>query len=217
MIMSTVQRFVELEQVVRLSSEQARTLLVEGDPQERVWASWTLAARESEAFARELEDVFEREPDPGVRRHFLVVLASLGRRAVVTRTAARDADVDVRATATRCLARLTEPEHASGYDVLLSRAIDIAWQVRQAVADATRHDAPAAVLERLAGLLFDPDPEVRETLRRRFDRGDFPRAPVTEALRVLEGLRARRSSGRDQEQHSELRALVRYRPPLHLV
>lgn len=213
---NVLMRFLELEQVMRLSPPQARGLLREGDGQERIWAAWVLAAREGAAFVSELRQAWIDEDDAGVRRHWLVVLAGYGCRDLVAETAARDSDPAVRSTATRYLAQLAEPDDAASYDLLLSRAIDISWLVRQTVAGATRSDAPSHIFERLVGLLFDPDPYVRDMMRCRIERGDFPREPVAAALEILERV-VSASTVDDDGPGSGTRALVKYRPPLRPV
>jgi hypothetical protein len=84
---------------------------------------------------------------------------------------------------------------------------------RELVADATRTDAPQPVIERLIGLLFDPDPDVRETMRHRIERGDFDRGPAEAALEILARVAAAPTTRTDPEDRTC--ALVRYRPPLH--
>jgi hypothetical protein len=143
-----------------------------------------------------------------------VVLAGLGAVRVVAESAARDMDADVRATASRYLARLVEPDDHGEYDLLVARTIDLAPEVRIAVADALRVDAPPSVVRAAAGLLFDPDPEVREAMCRRVDAGDFPRAPFEAALAVLQRIA---SSEPSPDPGPRGGALVKYRPPMRLV
>jgi hypothetical protein len=206
--------FQSYEQVARLSAREASAVLSRGDAQERVWASWVVAAAYGERAIDGLVVALAGEPDAGVRRHLLVVLAGLAALRVVAEAAARDADADVRATASRYLARLVEPDLHAEYDLLVARTIDLAPEVRLAVADALRTDAPPGVVRAAAGLLFDPDPDVREGMRHRVDRGDFPRAPFEAALAVLRRMERRPTS---PSPGSNRRALVKYRPPLRLV
>ena len=206
--------FAAFEQVARLSPREAGALLRGGDAQERVWASWVIAAAYGEAAAEGLRVALAGEADAGVRRHLLVVLAGLGATRIVASHAAKDSDADVRATAARYLARLAEPDDAAEYDLLVARTIDLAPAVRYAVADALRVDAPDAVVRAVAGLLFDPDVEVRWAMRRRLDRGDFPREPFDAALAVLRRLERERPT---VDIRSDRVALMRYRPPLRLV
>jgi hypothetical protein len=211
--------FAAFEQVARLSAPEAGKLLRDGDAQERVWASWVIAraygARgRAGAAVQALEVAVAGEPDAGVRRHLLVVLAGLGATRTVAIHAAKDVDADVRATAARYLARLAEPDDAAEYDLLVARTIDLAAVVRYAVADALRVDAPDAVVRVVAGLLFDPDSDVRWAMRRRLDRHDFAREPFDAALGVLRRLERTRPT---LDVRSDRVALQRYRPPLHLV
>lgn len=206
--------FESYEQVARLSAREASALVSRGDAQERVWASWVVAARYGAEAIDGLVVALAGEADAGVRRHVLVVLAGLGAVGVVADAAARDADADVRATASRYLARLVEPGHHAEYDLLVARTIDLAPEVRFAVAVALRTDAPPGVVRAAAGLLFDPDPDVREAMRQRVDRGDFPRAPFEAALAVLQRVERSRPSAPEGPRGG---ALVKYRPPLRLV
>jgi hypothetical protein len=220
------QRPADLDDVLRSSTVVVEDLLREGDVQERVWAAWALGMREPARGGRVLEITLAHEMDAGVRRHLLVVLAGVGRNACIAQAASRDADADVRATATRLLARLAEPEDAGAYDLICARTIDIAWQVRCAVADAVRADILAipgpqqrphqrAVVRRLVGMAFDPDPEVRAIVRARIEAGELPSARTKDILTVLDRLREAPSP-----KHTDVpnvRALVRKRPPLRLV
>ncbi len=207
-------QYASWDAVAGLSPPEASALLQRGDAQERVWAAWRIAGAYGARAIDGLVVALAAERDAGVRRHLLVVLAGLGAVRVVADSAARDADADVRATASRYLARLVGPEDHGAYDLLVARTIDIAPEVRIAVADALRVDAPPGVVRAAAGLLFDPDPDVREAMRRRVDAGDFPREPFEAALAVLQRVE---SAPPSPEPSSRGGALVKYRPPLRLV
>src|SRR5688572_19639875 len=181
-----VMRYESLAAVAAETTERVGRVLVRGDAQERVWATWLLAQRDAGMAVDRIGVAFEHEREVGVRRHMLVVLAGLGRRDVVRHTAAHEPAPLLRAEAARYLARLSEPSDVDAHEVLGARAIDIAPHVRAAIADATRADAPRGMVERVVGLLFDPDPDVRAVARDRFERGDFPRAPVADALAALD-------------------------------
>ncbi len=115
----------------------------------------------------------------------------------------RDGDAQERVWASWVIARAYGEAAAAGLRVAL-----------EGVADALRVDAPEVVVRAVAGLLFDPDENVRWAMRRRVDRGDFPREPFDAALAVLQHLertRPRVASRPDQV------ALEPYRPPLRLV
>jgi len=82
---------------------------VGGAPAERVWASWALALALGRDFIPQAEALTRAEPEPGVRRHLIVILAGAGERAAVRALAAHDPDPYVRATAHRYLL-LAAPE-----------------------------------------------------------------------------------------------------------
>lgn len=201
-----------LESVNVLDDASLRRLWVEGDAQERVWANWVLGMRLGSAGAELFEARYAEEPDLGVKRHLLVVLAGFGRVAFVGSRAAKEADADSRATATAMLARIVDVEDDEHYDVLLSRTLDLAWQVRHAVASTISSKAPPWVMEAVSGLLSDPDSLVREALRVRIEDGEFDRRSFE---RTLAWLDASVSSRRAEVQRlpSPSTALVRYRRP----
>ena len=89
--------------VEQLDPDELKTLLVAGEPPERVWAAWALGLRHHEAFARELKATAAEEPHPGVRRHLVVVLAGAGESRSVLTMAVHDPDERVRATAPKCM------------------------------------------------------------------------------------------------------------------
>jgi hypothetical protein len=222
-----VTRPIVLEDVQRASTTEVQALLREGDAQARVWAAWVLGSRAPEGYARLLARSLAEEDHPGVRRHVLVVLAGAGRTHLLARAATADPDADVRATAVRLLARLAAPDDAAVYDLLCARAVDIAWQVRHAVADSIATDLlsiPAdrqaphqrMIFDRLVGMAFDPDPDVRAVVRARLERGDLPAAPARELLATLERVAATEARPRGGDD-SPSRALVPYRAPLRLV
>jgi hypothetical protein len=92
-----------------LNLQGLRAILGEGDAQERVWAAWALGLSLGKMFGGEAADRSTREPDPGVRRHLIVVLAGLGERSAVWALAAGDPDPYVRATAHRYAFQLSGP------------------------------------------------------------------------------------------------------------
>lgn len=103
--------------VAELESSALRTLLVEGEPSERVWAAWALGVRGGLELSAETKDRFLREPDSGARRHFIMFLLGSGERAAVEALAGFDPDWRVRATA--CLGLLrTAPTDAHTLQVV---------------------------------------------------------------------------------------------------
>ena len=78
-------QYTSFSDVERLDADALKTLLIAGEPPERVWAAWALGLRHHQAFARELRATAAEEPHAGVRRHLVVVLAGAGeRRSVLT-------------------------------------------------------------------------------------------------------------------------------------
>jgi hypothetical protein len=104
------QRFGSFADVDRLGAKELTALLTGGEPPERVWAAWALGLRHHEGFARDLRATAAEEPDPGVRRHLLVILAGAGESRSVLTLAGHDPDERVRATALQYLARLARPD-----------------------------------------------------------------------------------------------------------
>ena len=137
------QRFTSFSEVDRLDAESLKTLLVGGEPPERVWAAWALGLRHHEAFARELRATAAEEPHAGVRRHLVVVLAGAGERRSILTIAAHDPDERVRATALQYVGRLAGP----GDD-----------DANRLIADALAHEPPLLRLGCIAGLRADAPP-----------------------------------------------------------
>src|SRR4051812_16543620 len=80
---SPLSRLQSFEGALALGSERLRGLLVEGDSRERVWAAWALGLRVGGAFSAEASAQSRLEPDPGVRRHLVVLLAGLSEGAAI--------------------------------------------------------------------------------------------------------------------------------------
>ncbi|MBI4815325.1 MAG: hypothetical protein HY791_03635 [Deltaproteobacteria bacterium] len=94
------------ESVAQLPESLLRGLLDRGDAQERVWAAWALGTRLGAAFAIEAEPHASHDPDPGARRHLIVVLAGYGRRQALCVLARFDPSSRVRATACQYLLKM---------------------------------------------------------------------------------------------------------------
>lgn len=108
-------------QVERLPEDQLAALLREGDATERVWAAWALGMRLSDQVGGTVQSAMSREPNPGVRRLFIIILAGAGRRDVLGALAEGDPSGAVRATALQYLARLTSPKDDTAVSFLLQR------------------------------------------------------------------------------------------------
>lgn len=94
---------------------------------------------------RELRATAAEEPDAGVRRHLLVVLAGAGEGRSIMTLAVHDPDERVRATALQYLARLAPPEDADAHDLLERVLSDGPPDLRVGCIAGLRADAPAAV------------------------------------------------------------------------
>jgi len=94
------------DDIRRLNGRALRELLRAGDARDRVQAAWALGLALGADFAREASERADRDPDPGVRRHLAVMLASLGEAAALRELALGDPDPYVRATAHRYALRV---------------------------------------------------------------------------------------------------------------
>lgn len=203
------------DDIAGLPLSQLIALSRDGDAQERVWSAWALGVRAGQEYREALLSAFIDEHDEGVRRHLLIVLVGLGEQQTLRHATARASSPLVRATATALLARCSEPNDATNYDLIVGRSIDPAWHVRYAVADALRTDAPVAVVRAVAGLLFDPDAVVQARMHKRIGAGDFSPEPFAAALAVLR--RANEARPSRVTTPSASTALVRLRAPLRLL
>ena len=104
-----------------------------------VWAAWVLGLRLGDQLTKELAPQWRKEPDAGVRRHLLVVLAGAGQRDGLAAIAQADPDEHVRASAVRLLLQTARPEQ-------------LAATVAQLI-DFSRCDRHPLVVERILELL----------------------------------------------------------------
>jgi len=147
--------------VARLDADALRALLVGGEAPERVWAAWALGVRHDRTFERELRATAAEEPDAGVRRHLLVVLAGAGEATSVMTLAMHDPDERVRATALQYVARLAPPKHADAHDLLARVLSEGAPALCLGCISGLRSDAPSAVWNAVEDCVASPDPELR--------------------------------------------------------
>ena len=158
-----MQRFASFAEVDRLDPESLKALLVGGEPPERVWAAWALGLRHDEAFARELRATAAEEPDAGVRRHLIVILAGAGQSRSVLTLAAHDPDERVRATALQYVARLARPADEEANE-LLARTLAAGPALLQLGCIAgLRPDAPLALWRAAEECITSPDRDLRWT------------------------------------------------------
>jgi len=100
-------RYQNYEQIKPLDSNLLDELLTAGDAQERVWAAWEIGLRLGKKALPRISLQAHAAPDPGTRRHMVVVVAGLGHYSVLTTLAFHDPDESVRGTATQYLIRIT--------------------------------------------------------------------------------------------------------------
>lgn len=111
------------EEVARLDPGVQRQLLHSDDGLQRIWAAWSLGMQLGRHGASELRQGLEICSEPGVRRQFLVVLAGLGDRDVVSVVARDDPDPFVRATACRHLSFISTGADTATGEFLRERFI----------------------------------------------------------------------------------------------
>lgn len=97
-------------EVAAAPAHVVRALLQSGTARERVWASWVLALALGGEFKARVPALLESEPDPGVRRHLIVILAGAGERLALRELATHDPDPYVRAAAHRYCLQVASPE-----------------------------------------------------------------------------------------------------------
>jgi hypothetical protein len=146
--------------VCALAPEVQERLLTTGAPMERLWSAWAIGmATQGDAAAR-IEAAAFAEPHPGLRRHFVVVLAGMSRRAALEALALHDPDERVRASALQYLARLAvaTPEL---WPLLATRLGEEPSADGRRVLLESAPERPLAVLaEAVAARILDDDPQV---------------------------------------------------------
>lgn len=162
-------QYDDFESIRDLDSEAQRSLLIDGDFVERIWAAWALALKYGKDIVPELLVCLQNSPVPGTRRHLIVVLAGLGQFEKLCALAQNDPDEYVRATACRYLIKTRQAgdKHTSG--LLRSKALhDPSAVVRLAILQEVGTAFPLLDRKDLEHLSRDSDPEVRyqaETLK----------------------------------------------------
>ncbi len=96
------------DQIIQLDSDTLSELLSNGDAQERVWAAWEFSFRIGKGALPNLSVQAHEAPDPGTRRHMIVVLAGLGQYSVLSILALNDPDESVRGTAVQYIIKTTD-------------------------------------------------------------------------------------------------------------
>lgn len=143
-----------------LEPQALRALLLGGNAQERVWAAWALGLRLGGAFTTEATAQSRREPDPGVRRHLVVLLAGLQEGTAIRTIAANDPDPYVRATAHRyAVQTIGSDAFATALSAATSDSSEI---VREECVRVLAGRWPSSRLHDLIGLLADRAIGVRQ-------------------------------------------------------
>jgi hypothetical protein len=165
MMITMAAAYGSFQEVARLSETSLRRLLDEGEPVERVWAAWTLGLRQE---AAGLSAAAVAEPDCGVRRHFVVVLAGRGETAALVALAKEDPDGRVRATACQVIAHLAARDPTL-WPVAERGLADDDAQVREAVLRHLGEDTPISVREIAIPLVADDSRDVRQAVIERLE------------------------------------------------
>jgi HEAT repeat protein len=156
------------DQVSRLNTDTQRQLLQHGDALERVWAAWALGVTIGTQSMPDLLISLQESPEPGTRRHLLVVLAGLGEQSVLRILAQDDPDHIVRATACQYLIRISQPTDISIQKFVQERVLhDSSGIVRLGILSEAPLKSPAIRFDDLTELIHDPDPEVRQAVTKR--------------------------------------------------
>lgn len=96
------------EQIKQLELNILDELLTGGDAQERVWAAWEIGLRLGKDALPDISLQAHEAPDPGTRRHMIVVLAGLGHYSVLSTLAFYDPDESVRGTTAQYIIKITD-------------------------------------------------------------------------------------------------------------
>lgn len=147
------------EEVDALDTDALRRLLTEGAERERVWAAWALSLRLGTQAWPELVWASRSEPDPGARRHLVVLLAGYRDMELLAVMARHDPDGYVRASACQYLAVLA-PDSPAVRVLLRERLEDAFPAVRVAIVQYLRVP-DGEDLGWVARAAADADPEVR--------------------------------------------------------
>lgn len=152
------------DQVSRLNTDTQRQLLQHGDAVERVWAAWALGVTLGTQSMPDLRISLQESPEPGTRRHLLVVLAGLGEQSVLRIFAQDDPDDYVRATACQYLIRISQSTNISIQQFVRERVLhDSSAIVRLSILGEVPLKSPTLLFDDLTQLIHDPDPEVRQS------------------------------------------------------
>jgi hypothetical protein len=160
-----------------------RDLLASPEPTERVWAAWALALRIGSGSAPVLKKAAKLDPDQGMRRQLVVVLAAFGERDVVVALASDDPDPQVRATGCQYLVRLAVAQ-AALWPLVLARMRDGESIVRETLVLHLPAEAPPEVRALAVEAAGDPSLSVRQAVVEQLGNLLGPEARVPKTLQA---------------------------------
>ena len=105
-------KYDSFEEIKKLSTEALESLLAKGDATERVYATWALALKKGTIENSDILTLCDGEPNAGVRRHLIIILAGSGQLKSLYNLAENDPDPEVRADALQYLIRAGEKDEA---------------------------------------------------------------------------------------------------------
>jgi hypothetical protein len=188
------------EATAGLEAGALQALLVEGRPEERVWAAWRIALRVGGAMPEIVAHV-AGEPSPGVRRALLVILAGHREYDVLVALARHDPAIAVRAHAMQMITALaaqgaipmivvTEGHRAGPTEIrcAILRGVSAGAPelLRELVVNGLGASAADEQVEAFDAALRDGDPALRAIALRWLGRASD--AIADEAWRVVLGL-----------------------------
>lgn len=151
------------KEVSHLNPNTLHQLLVDGDPVERLWAAWALGITQGAGTLPDLNIRLHEEPEPGIRRHLLVVFAGQGENTILRVFAQDDPDAYVRATACQYLIRINPEMDDALHDFIRLRLLsDSAHVVRRTILTDLPVNFPALRFEDITNLVNDEDIQVRK-------------------------------------------------------
>jgi hypothetical protein len=157
----TRSRISSFEDLARLTTGELRTLLAADHATHRVWAIWALAMRAAQAsHLADLIGHVAREPNAGVRRALVVVLAGHGELDLVIALGRHDPSVEVRAHAMQLATRLATGGMIAPA-VIRDQLARASPEVRAAMLGAIAAGAPAWLAQLAQDALEDREADVQ--------------------------------------------------------
>lgn len=170
-------KYPSYESLQGLSDEGVAALATQGDAAERIWAAWTQGIRFGQAYSKTFTAYVDTEPNSGIRRHLIVMLAGFWAEEMAADTTSANAEqpshsckklldalarIDpherVRATAWKHLIHLqdlTPNECADGFS-------DPSQVVRKTILETIAPERFTRPEEQLIPFLRDSDASVRQ-------------------------------------------------------